>query len=136
MGGSSIAYVACFDENSSGNNYKPHFTLGAGDRATIERIQNNPAYGDKFTFPLKYVGVYQLGDFCTCRKLLLQVALGENDDEGHHRANEDADNVEGEEGKRGEDSAVVRALASSRGRAKAPSSSSQRSSSRQRTKAD
>jgi len=62
----SLHWVNNFMDNSIGDNYTPHITLGLGDVEGVE-------------YPIKFstsrLAVCHLGNFCTCRKILDEVAL-------------------------------------------------------------
>lgn len=64
----TIAYVDHFLTNSSGPNYGPHVTAGAGDPNFVARIKAAPFA--EFSFKITGAAVYQLGDIGTARKQL------------------------------------------------------------------
>lgn len=60
----AINYVKNFNELHSGKAYNPHITLGFGkNTATI-----NKAY-----FEAKSLAIYQLGNYCSCHKMLKKI---------------------------------------------------------------
>lgn len=63
-------YVGSFKTHHSKENYSPHITLGAGHEDALQ-TDNLPMsfYTDK-------IYLCQLGNFCTCRKILGEFALG------------------------------------------------------------
>jgi hypothetical protein len=63
-----VDYVANFVPNSSGNNYKPHVTIGVAHEEFVKKLKAEPF--DKFTFKPAGVAIYQLGNFGTAQKKL------------------------------------------------------------------
>jgi len=66
----SMDWVKNFGTNSSHAKYFPHITLGAAEAAAVERVISDPQHAQPFAFAADSVCVYQLGNNCTCRKLL------------------------------------------------------------------
>jgi hypothetical protein len=64
----TIAYVAGFVPNASGDNFKLHLTTGIGPRDHLDRLLAAPF--EPFTFSASGAAVYQLGHYGTARKKL------------------------------------------------------------------
>lgn len=58
-------YVAGFKKNASKNNYWPHITLGAGPENMLKDVKL------PLKFTVNHIHLCQLGNFCTCRKILI-----------------------------------------------------------------
>jgi phosphoserine phosphatase len=69
----TIAYVAGFVPNSSGENFKLHLTTGIGPRDHLDKLLAAPF--EPFTFSPAGAAVYQLGHYGTARKKLHDFAL-------------------------------------------------------------
>jgi phosphoserine phosphatase len=69
----TIAYVAGFVPNASGENFKLHLTTGIGPREYLDRLLAAPF--EPFTFSAAGAAVYQLGHYGTARKKLHDFAL-------------------------------------------------------------
>ena len=65
---STIDYVASFLEKHSGDQFKPHFTLGFSDAEFAEQLKAREK--DPVTFRIADVAVFQLGNVGTARKKL------------------------------------------------------------------
>ena len=63
-----VDYVAKFVPNSSGDNYKPHVTIGVAHEEFVKKLKAEPF--EKFTFKPAGVAIYQLGNFGTAQKKL------------------------------------------------------------------
>src|SRR4051794_13997468 len=63
---SSIDYVASFVEKRSGDQFKPHITLGSSDLAFAEKLKAQET--KPFTFKIADIGIFQLGNSGTARK--------------------------------------------------------------------
>jgi len=75
-GPSSVRYVANFTVNSSFNKYKPHITLGSCVESKSEVLKSSELHPEQELYmSLGRFAIYQLGDFCTCRKLLFEIDL-------------------------------------------------------------
>ncbi len=63
----TLDYVRNFKEKSSFENFSPHITIGYGklDNAKIEQIKSTA----------NTLAVCQLGNYCTCRKVLIEVII-------------------------------------------------------------
>lgn len=63
----TLYWVEKFPKDSVGLNYKPHITLGVGHPNSV------------LSFPIKFSvvksGIFQLGPYCTCKKLLVNLSL-------------------------------------------------------------
>jgi hypothetical protein len=66
---SSITYVANFKDKSAFEKYWPHITIGVGPLNVIEEISKE---FKPFNFVGDVISLYQLGNYCTCAKLLKQ----------------------------------------------------------------
>ena len=66
--GWTIAYVDNFLTKSSGPNYSPHVTAGAGDPNFVARMKAAPFA--EFAFKIEGAAIYQLGDIGTARQQL------------------------------------------------------------------
>ncbi len=64
----TVAYVRDFVPKSSGKNYKPHVTVGVADQATVDKLTAAPFTPVRFS--VTTVAIYQLGNFCTARRLI------------------------------------------------------------------
>lgn len=64
----TIRYVETFVPNSSGNNFKPHITIGTAHPAFLKKMVSEPFR--KFSFNGINVAIYQLGNFGTAQKKL------------------------------------------------------------------
>ena len=62
----TIEWVGGHANKSPNDTYNPHISIGIG---TLE--------SDEFKkeFPIESIGIYQLGNYCTCRKLLTSIKL-------------------------------------------------------------
>ncbi len=69
----TIAYVAGFVPNSSGENFKLHLTTGIGPRDHLDKLLAAPF--EPFTFSPAGAAVYQLGHYGTARKKLHDFAV-------------------------------------------------------------
>jgi 2'-5' RNA ligase len=65
---STIDYVATFVPTRVGANYSPHVTLGFGDQAIAEEMQNEP-FAPISSRPAS-IAIYQLGNWGTARRRL------------------------------------------------------------------
>jgi len=65
---STIDYVATFAEKRTGDQFKPHFTLGFSDAAFAEQLKAKEV--EPFPFKIADVAVFQLGNVGTARKEL------------------------------------------------------------------
>ncbi|MBP2132635.1 2'-5' RNA ligase [Methanomicrobium sp. W14] len=63
--GFTLEYSSDYPENSTGENFSPHITLGNGD---VYCLKNVPFAPEKFT--CKSLAVCHLGNHCTCKKIL------------------------------------------------------------------
>jgi hypothetical protein len=63
-----VDYVAKFVPNASGDNYKPHVTIGVAHEDFVKELKAKPF--DKFTFKPAGIAIYQLGNFGTAQKKL------------------------------------------------------------------
>lgn len=67
----TIAYVPKFVSDHSYGNYNPHISLGVAETSVLDSLEQ---YGFRaMKFQVSSIGVYQLGNFGTARKLLWQV---------------------------------------------------------------
>lgn len=64
----TIDWVARFVPNASGDNFKPHVTVGVASENFVKRLQTETF--KLFTFKVDHVAIYQLGNFGTARKKL------------------------------------------------------------------
>ncbi len=64
----SIDYVKVFVGKYSGNNFKPHLTVGLGGQSFAKELANQPF--SSFRFRANSVSIYQLGNFGTAQKKL------------------------------------------------------------------
>jgi hypothetical protein len=64
----TVSYVSNFVPNSSGDNYKPHVTIGVAHENFVNKLKAEPF--EKFTFKPAGVAIYQLGNFGTAQKKL------------------------------------------------------------------
>ena len=62
----TIKWIENF-ENHTGDNFKPHITIGFG-RRNFDGLKGNSFLSDQ-------LAVYQLGKFCTCRKWMSSIQL-------------------------------------------------------------
>jgi hypothetical protein len=63
-----VNYVAKFVPNSSGDNYRPHVTIGVAHEDFVKKLKAEPF--EKFSFKPAGVAIYQLGNFGTAQKKL------------------------------------------------------------------
>jgi hypothetical protein len=63
-----VNYVAKFVPTNSGNNYKPHVTIGVAHEDFVKELKAKRF--EKFSFKPAGVAIYQLGDFGTAQKKL------------------------------------------------------------------
>jgi hypothetical protein len=63
-----VDYVARFVPNSTGDNYKPHVTVGVANEEFVKQLKAEPF--KKFSFKPAGVAIYQLGNFGTAQKKL------------------------------------------------------------------
>lgn len=63
-----VAYVAKFVPNASGENFKPHVTVGVAHEDFVDKLKAEPF--EKFTFKAANIAIYQLGSFGTAQKKL------------------------------------------------------------------
>jgi 2'-5' RNA ligase len=63
-----VNYVARFVPTNSGENYKPHVTIGVAHEDFVKEMKAKPFA--KFTFKPAGVAIYQLGNFGTAQKKL------------------------------------------------------------------
>ncbi|MFH0984323.1 MAG: 2'-5' RNA ligase family protein [Candidatus Omnitrophota bacterium] len=68
------SYINTFASRQTGKNYSPHVTIGLG-REDFAREMTAASY-TSFTFKIKDVGIYQLGDYGTARKKLWPSSQG------------------------------------------------------------
>ena len=68
VGETTAAYVDTFIQQHVGKNYSPHVTIGLGKEAFLKEMTTVPY--TPFTFKIKSVGVYHLGNFGTAKKKL------------------------------------------------------------------
>jgi 2'-5' RNA ligase len=68
----AIDYVKNFKEKKSGNNFWPHITLGLGSKPFSTNVDIPKG------FEASEIALCQLGNFCTCRKVLGRWKLGSN----------------------------------------------------------
>jgi len=64
-----VAWVRKFRRNASYDAFTPHITLGVGHLDQPSSVRN---------FTATHLGLYQLGRFCTCRRLLQSFTLNMN----------------------------------------------------------
>jgi len=64
----TAAYVKNFISKHTGVNYQPHVTVGLGREESLKELIASPY--TPFSFKIKSVGIYQLGDFGAARKKL------------------------------------------------------------------
>ena len=64
----TIAYVEEFVPRASGQNFRPHITLGNAQPGLLSTLQAEPFA--RFDFAGKNLGIYQLGNFATARTRL------------------------------------------------------------------
>ena len=69
----TIAYVESFVSEHTGPRYEPHVTVGIGRVSTLERLKR--ASFEPFAFVPPSVAAYQLGDFGTARRSIVDWAL-------------------------------------------------------------
>jgi hypothetical protein len=74
---SSLDWVLNFAEQSSypRATYFPHVTLGLASDAAVDAVQADAALSAPVDFRARRIGVYQLGNFCTCRRPLVEFDL-------------------------------------------------------------
>lgn len=60
------AYINTFASKQTGKNYNPHVTIGLGKEDFLKEMTAGPY--TPFTFKIKNVSIYQLGDFGTARR--------------------------------------------------------------------
>ncbi len=63
-----VTYVARFVPNSSGDNYRPHVTVGVAHEDFVKQLKGAPF--EQFSFKPASVAIYQLGNFGTAQKKL------------------------------------------------------------------
>lgn len=63
-----VTYVTKFVPNSSGDNYRPHVTIGVAHEEFVKQLKAEPF--EKFEFKPSGVAIYQLGNFGTAQKKL------------------------------------------------------------------
>jgi hypothetical protein len=63
-----VNYVAKFVPNSSGDNYRPHVTIGVAHENFVKQLKAEPF--ERFSFKPAGVAIYQLGNFGTAQKKL------------------------------------------------------------------
>jgi hypothetical protein len=63
-----VAYVTSFVPNSSGDNYRPHVTIGVAHEDFVKKLKGEPF--ERFIFKPAGVAIYQLGNFGTAQKKL------------------------------------------------------------------
>jgi hypothetical protein len=63
-----VNYVAKFVPDSSGDNFKPHVTIGVAHEEFVKKLKEEPF--EKFSFKPAGVAIYQLGNFGTAQKRL------------------------------------------------------------------
>ena len=68
VGEAIVTYVNTFMPQHSGKNYNPHVTIGLGREDFLKEM--TAASHTPFTFTIKGMGIYLLGDFGTARKKL------------------------------------------------------------------
>jgi 2'-5' RNA ligase len=66
----TINYVATFVEKHTGENFKPHITVGLSNSEFAERLKAEEAARTPIKFKVQDVAVYQLGNVGTARKEL------------------------------------------------------------------
>jgi hypothetical protein len=71
-----VDYVANFVPKSSGENYKPHVTIGVAHEEFVKEMKEKPF--EQFTFKPAGVAIYQLGNFGTAQKKLWEWNGGES----------------------------------------------------------
>jgi hypothetical protein len=71
-----VTYVTKFVPNSSGENYRPHVTIGVAHEEFVKKMKAAPF--EKFTFKPAGVAIYQLGNFGTAQKKLWEWTGGES----------------------------------------------------------
>jgi 2'-5' RNA ligase len=64
----TIRYVETFVPNSSGNNFKPHITVGTAHPTFLKKMESEPFR--RLSFTGINVAIYQLGNFGTAQKKL------------------------------------------------------------------
>lgn len=62
----TLGWLNNFMESGSHDNYAPHLTLGFGEQATN---------GERIPFTARTIAVFQLGNYCTCRRLFSSYPL-------------------------------------------------------------
>ena len=75
VGETTVAYVNAFIPQRVGKNYSPHVTLGLSREDFLKEMTAAPY--TPFTFKIKSVGVYHLGDFGTAKKKLWTSAVSD-----------------------------------------------------------
>lgn len=68
IGTQTIDYVRSYLQSRSGDNYHPHLSVGIAHTNFLHTFQN--AGIEPFPFGIDGLGVYQLGNFGTCQRLL------------------------------------------------------------------
>ena len=66
--GEIVSYVEQFVRKSSGENYKPHVTVGVAHADFVKKLEAEPFAS--FSFEPADVAIYQLGNFGTAQKKL------------------------------------------------------------------
>jgi len=69
-----VTYVTKFVPNSSGENYRPHVTIGVAHEEFVKKMKAEPF--EKFSFKPAGVAIYQLGNFGTAQKKLWAWRVG------------------------------------------------------------
>lgn len=69
----TVNYVNSFVPNSSGEKFNPHVTIGTGYKDFVDGLLSEPF--EKFTFKVKSVSIYQLGELGTAQKKLSTLKL-------------------------------------------------------------
>ncbi|MDA0772097.1 MAG: 2'-5' RNA ligase family protein [Cyanobacteria bacterium] len=65
LGESCLGWVRRFQSDCVGEDFDPHITIGFGDLPEIEAM----------SFKTSKLALYQLGDYCTCNKLIVEFEL-------------------------------------------------------------
>lgn len=73
----TVEYVKAFKQKRTGENFKPHITVGLSDAATATQLQSQPS--SAMPFKIAAVAVYQLGNIGTARKELWRAPKGGTD---------------------------------------------------------
>ncbi|WP_296701439.1 hypothetical protein [Algoriphagus sp.] len=67
----TVDYVNSFVPNSSGEKYNPHVTIGTAYEDYVKKLKAAPF--EEFTFKIKSVSIYQLGELGTAQKKLVSL---------------------------------------------------------------